>query len=481
MKDLLQFRLTLHSKIAKMEEEHDKLNSEIYIKLRRTFKPYLVRKIGYQLYYFDKKKIKTTENTQMAGGFILLDHILGILDEIPEKKNKKYPELEKLESKMKIFHVSVLSPTSTSPKYIKLACESKQAKFWKNFFLFCCNKYATVDALRFNPHLITGYTRYLLTRTPVFDWVKTIRNTKFFIFILFHILFLFSIFYFLFFISLYILFLFIFYFYFHSIFYFYLFHLFNYLILYYILILFIIIFYFLFFLIFIFVYYSFIFFVFFIIFFFLLASLEKLDLWFVTLSNERKMLPENFDMSLFVMAISVIVGTQHHKLILIMLKLVYNTIQIFREKQRDKLLSFFFEEKMFFDFFLSWNLDVRIYFQFLLCFKVFKIREAVLLSLIEQKKKRPSENNVPSIVSLYLAVDTKYYLVLQERLKTLFENTSISRSYPSNYRDQALMHWNKLRKIYKEEYEGQTVSPLVRKYPVLRPPMLIQFNPMHQY
>ncbi len=62
MEDVSQFKQTVHTKIAKKEEELDKLDGELYMKLRRkrSFKLYKVRKIGYQLYYFNSKRIKNS-------------------------------------------------------------------------------------------------------------------------------------------------------------------------------------------------------------------------------------------------------------------------------------------------------------------------------------------------------------------------------------------------------------------------------------
>eukprot|EP01091_Cochliopodium_minus_P010568 TRINITY_DN2829_c0_g1_i1.p1 TRINITY_DN2829_c0_g1~~TRINITY_DN2829_c0_g1_i1.p1 ORF type:complete len:592 (-),score=152.77 TRINITY_DN2829_c0_g1_i1:157-1932(-) len=389
LEDVSQFKQTVHTKIAKKEEELDKLDGELYMKLRRkrSFKLYKVRKIGYQLYYFNSKRIKNTGDTQLASGFILLDHIIDVMDEIPNKK-KKYPELEKMSPKMSNFFVSTYSVNKKVAKIFKFACPSHKLKFWKNFFFFCSHKYATVDALRQNNDLIAGYTQYLLSRTPVFDWVK------------------------------------------------------------------------------------------------ILPALEKLDLWFVTLANDRKQMSSKLDISILTLAISIIIGTHHHKLILQIMKTLYNTIQIFTEPQRDKLLEFFFQESVFFNFFLSWNLDVRTYFQFLLCFKVLKIREAVISPFVLQKKKDPKLvefTNVPPLVAPYIQVDVKYYLLLQQRMQEIMDNSPSVQTFPPNYRDQSLNQWNKLRRMYKDEYEGQTISPLVRKFPVLRPPVLIQFNPMHQY
>ena len=264
--------------MAKRETELEKSEGEVYIKFpkKRHYKRYLVKKIGYQLYYFNPKKTNSTDDVQAAVGSIFLDHITHLISSPPKKKKVSSIEKlsEKLGRKMTDFVVSTWLPDKQTSVRYKFGCPSETIKNWISVFEFIQNKYSSTEALLQNLELINGYTQFLLTRTPVFDWMKVF------------------------------------------------------------------------------------------------PALEKLQNWFSIFTDQKRGLPENFDMKLFLFASKVVFSTFHHKLIFTMLKLLYNHISIFNEHQREKLFDFLLSEQVFYPLFLSWNIDLQVAFHYLICFRV---------------------------------------------------------------------------------------------------------------
>eukprot|EP01102_Stenamoeba_stenopodia_P008063 TRINITY_DN2288_c0_g1_i1.p1 TRINITY_DN2288_c0_g1~~TRINITY_DN2288_c0_g1_i1.p1 ORF type:complete len:583 (-),score=111.95 TRINITY_DN2288_c0_g1_i1:11-1759(-) len=182
-----------------------------------------------------------------------------------------------------------------------------------------------------------------------------------------------------------------------------------------------------------------------------METLSYVDVWFKEIMKADKRLSNDFDVNYFCKAISIMIETEHHQLILRVLTLIYNYAEIFSGKiTRKTLLIDVLLKQYFFKLFLHWESSIRNAYQQIIVFKMLRERRSRLQKYgFLTDSERPKKDEFDTLHEDY-ELDGMIYSKIESYVKLL---QSPGESYPANwqiYSRQALQEYDLFMRVYEQ-------------------------------